>query len=30
MTEYMRYRTFIANLEADAAEDDTMRILENC
>lgn len=29
MTEYRRYRAFIANLEADAAEDDATRILEN-
>lgn len=29
MTKYMRYRDFIADLEADAAEDDMMRVIEN-
>lgn len=29
MTMSMRYRDFIADLEADAAEDDMMRVLEN-
>ncbi|KQV79985.1 hypothetical protein [Rhizobium sp. Root1220] len=29
MTEYMRYRDFIVDLETTAAEDDTMRVLEN-
>ncbi|MBY5775939.1 hypothetical protein HFN59_02220 [Rhizobium leguminosarum] len=29
MTEYIRYRDFIVDLETAAAEDDTMRVLEN-
>lgn len=29
MTEYLRYRDFIANLETDAEGDDSMRVVEN-